>query len=408
MQLSMAPARRIAEPFEAPGYRALWLGAVLAATAQWIDRVAVGWYIFHVTDSAFLTSAAVSAQMGPGFFIGPVAGAISDRSSRPAVLAAGIGLRCCTIVAMALLVFSEVREVAFIFLLLALGGVGQSMLFASQQTLMADLVGTERRARAVSLVSIGQRLVAAGGAVGSGVLVGTLGPTAALSVAAVATALATASYLTIRDPRSARAAGTGSLFTETVQGLRVVVRVPLAAILLGMMVVVEVFGFSFFALVPVIATRVVEVGPAGLGGLNAATSIGGVVGLVLFAAYSERLRLGVLFLGVFSAFGVLMVVVGSAGWYLVALAAAAGIGCCAALIDALEWILLQQSVPEALRGRALGSWNVAIGFGWIVGPLALGALADATTVPFAFALSGSIVIATGATAAAVSARLRRA
>lgn len=408
MQLSMAPARRITEPFQAPGYLSLWLGAVLAATAQWIDRVAVGWYIFHVTDSAFLTSAAVSAQMGPGFFIGPIAGAISDRSSRPAILAGGIGLRCATIAAMAVLVYSEVTEVALIFLLLALGGVGQSLLFASQQTLSADLVGAERRARAVSLMSIGQRLVAAVGAVGSGMIVATLGPTFALSIAVLATAAAAASYLTIREPRPTRPTGGTSLFGETVRGLRVVAGVPLAAILLGMMVVVEIFGFSFFALVPAIAQRVVNVGPAGLGGLNAATSIGGVIGLLLFAAYADRLRLGVLFLCVFGAFGVLMVVVGSASWYLVSLAAAAGIGCCAALIDALEWILLQQSVPDALRGRALGAWNVAIGFGWIVGPLMLGALADAISVQLAFALSGGVILITGAAASVVSARLRAA
>ncbi len=408
MQLSMAPARRIAEPFEAPGYARLWLGAVLAATAQWIDRVAVGWYIFHVTDSAFLTSAAVSAQMGPGFFIGPIAGAISDRSSRPAILAAGIGLRSCTIVAMALLVYNEVTEVALIFLLLALGGVGQSMLFASQQTLSSDLVGADRRARAVSLMSIGQRVVAAFGAVGSGMIVASFGPTFALAIAATATTCAMLSYLTITEPRTTRPTGGTSLFGETVRGLRVVAGVPLAAILLGMMVVVEVFGFSFFALVPAIAQRVVHVGPTGLGGLNAATSIGGVIGLMFFAAYSERLRLGVLFLCVFGAFGALMVVVGSAPWYLVSLAAAAGIGCCAALIDALEWILLQQSVPDSLRGRALGSWNVAIGFGWIVGPLTLGALADAISVPLAFALSGSIVLVTCAIASVVSSRLRAA
>ena len=190
MQLSVAPARRIAEPFRVSGYRSLWLGAVLAAAAQWIDRVAVGWYIFHVTDSAFLTSAAVSAQMGAGFFIGPLSGAISDRSSRPRILAAAIALRSSTIAAMvldrsamALLVHSEITEIGLIFALLSLGGIGQSMIFASQQTLSSDLVGADRRARAISLMSIGQRVVSAFGAVSSGYLVANFGPTVALAVA---------------------------------------------------------------------------------------------------------------------------------------------------------------------------------------------------------------------------------
>ena len=408
MQLTMTPARRIAEPFSAPGFFSLWLGAVLTATAQWIDRVAVGWYIFQVTDSAFLTSAGVSAQMGPGFFIGPIAGAVSDRSSRPRILAAAIGLRTCTIIAMALLVHNGMTQVGLIFALLALGGVGQSMQFASQQTLSGDLVGADHRAQAISLVSIGQRVVSAFGAVGSGLIVASLGPTFALGVAACATGAAAFSYSTIREPRVTRGARRGSLFRETLEGLRIVGRVPLVAILLGLMVIVEVFGFSFFALVPAIANRVVHVGPAGLGGLNAASSIGGVLGLLFLAAYAERLRLGIVFLCVFGAFGALMVVVGSAPWYLVSLGAAAGIGCCVALIDALEWILLQQSVSDSLRGRVLGSWNVAIGFGWIVGPLTLGALADATSVQAAFALSGSVVLTACAAASVISSRLRAA
>ena len=408
MQLTMSPARRLAEPFEVSGFRRLWLGAVLTATAQWMDRVAVGWYIFSITDSAFLTSAAVSAQMGPGFFVGPVAGAISDRSSRPRILALAIGLRACTIVAMALLVYSGVTRIELVFALLALGGVGQAMQLSSQQTLSSDLVGADRRARAVSLLSIGQRVVSAGGAVGSGIIVGAFGPTFALVIAACATSAAAFSYSTITEPRVNHASGRGSLCRDTVHGLVTVGRVPLAAILLGLMVIVEVFGFSFFALVPAIANRVLHVGPVGLGGLNAATSIGGVLGLVFFATYAERLRLGILFLCVFGSFGALMVVVGSAPWYLVSLMAAAGIGCCAALIDALEWLLLQQSVSDDLRGRALGAWNVAIGFGWIVGPLTLGALADGIGVSAAFALAGSVVLSACAVASVVSSRLRAA
>ncbi|MCA9849967.1 MAG: hypothetical protein KC461_04895, partial [Dehalococcoidia bacterium] len=41
-------------------------------------------------------------------------------------------------------------------------------------------------------------------------------------------------------------------------------------------------------------------------------------------------------------------------------------------VDALQWIMLQGSVDERLRGRALGAWNLTIGIGWIVGPLTMG------------------------------------
>ncbi len=403
---SYATARRIAEPFSTPGFRSLWTAAVLAATAQWIDRVAVGWYIFHVTQSAFLTSAAVSVQMGPGFFIGPFAGAVADSSPRPKILATAIGIRSCTIAAMALLVHGGVSHVALIFTVIAIGGTGQAMQFACQQTLSGDLVGPERRAQAISLVSMGQRAVAAVAAVGSGVIIGTLGPTFALGIAACATSLAAFSYLRIEEPSARHGRARLSLLRDTLHGLRTVGRVPLVAILLGLMVVVEVFGYSYYALIPAVADRIAHVGPTGLGGLSAAPALGGIVGLLFLAAYADRIRLGVVFLTVFGTFGAMMVVIGAAPWYVVSLIAAAGIGCSAAMIDALEWIMLQQSVEDGLRGRVLGAWNVAIGFGWIVGPLTLGALADATSVTFAFALAGTIVLVTCAIGATVFPRLR--
>ncbi|MCA9849966.1 MAG: MFS transporter, partial [Dehalococcoidia bacterium] len=310
MQLSVAPVRRIAEPFAASGYPALWLGAVLTATAMWIERVAIGWYIFEETDSAFLTSAAVSAQMGAGFFFGPLGGAIADRASRPRVLSLAIGGRALTILGLAVLTAVASGSMLAVFALLAGGGIAQTLHFSSLQTLSADLVGHERRAGAISLVSIGQRAVSAAGALGSGFMVTALGPTFALAIAATCTGLGALAYQRIREPRERHRVADVSLLKDTVEGLRLVGRVPLVALLLGLMLVIEVFGYAFFALTPAIADRVLHVGVEGLGGLNAATPIGGVFALAFLAAYSSRLRLGVAFLVVYFWFGAMVMLVG--------------------------------------------------------------------------------------------------
>ncbi|MQC17803.1 MAG: MFS transporter [Chloroflexi bacterium] len=408
MSVSVAPLRQIAEPFSATGYRSLGAGAVLTATAMWVERVAIGWYIFQATDSAFLTSAAVSAQMGSGFFFGPIGGAIADRSSRPRVLSLAITGRALTIVGLALLTAAATETMAFGFVLLAIGGVAQTLHFSSLQTLSADLVGVERRASGISLVSIGQRAVSAVGALGSGFMVTALGPKFALAIAAVLTGLGALAYARIREPRERNRIAEVSLLKDTVEGLRIVGRVPLVAILLGLMIVIEVFGYSFFALTPAIADRVLGVGVEGLGGLNAATPIGGVFALLFLAAYSTRLRMGIAFAVVYLLFGAMIVVVGASPWYSVSLLAAAGIGACAALVDALEWIMLQGSVDDRLRGRALGAWNLTIGIGWIVGPLTMGAFADAAGVTTAFTMAGLIVMVTAVAGLALSSRLRTA
>ena len=97
--------------------------------------------------------------------------------------------------------------------------------------------------------------------------------------------------------------------------------------------------------------------------------------------------------------------IGLSQWFVVSLFLAAGIGCCAAMFDALQWILLQAGVDDALRGRALGAWNVAIGFGWL-GPLILGAIADAVSVTAAFAVAGTVLLATAAVVSLGARQLR--
>ncbi len=110
---------------------------------------------------------------------------------------------------------------------------------------------------------------------------------------------------------------------------------------------------------------------------------------------------------VFAVFGVLIVALGSSTSFALSLAVVAGIGAMAAMVDALEWIMLQASVPDRLRGRALGGWNLAIGFGW-VGPIVLGAVADVAGVQWAFTTSGLLLVAVTVGAALFLPSLRRA
>jgi len=81
------------------------------------------------------------------------------------------------------------------------------------------------------------------------------------------------------------------------------------------------------------------------------------------------------------------------------------IGSMAAMFDALQWALLQASVPDEMRGRVIGLWTTAIGFGWL-GPVVLGGTADIFGTRWAVAAGGAIALLV-AGAAVASPRLRR-
>ena len=64
-------------------------------------------------------------------------------------------------------------------------------------------------------------------------------------------------------------------------------------------------------------------------------------------------------------------------------------------------------MPDALRGRALGGWTFAVGFGWI-GHLGLGLVSDAIGVHWALAINGTLIMVVAAIALVVAGSLKQA
>ena len=376
--------------FQEPVFRTTWLGAVLFGLAVSMERLAIGWFVLDETGSVLLAALSFAVRTVPNLVIGPIAGAVSDRWSRAGILVAAALVRMVAATLMALVVVAGVAVVPLLIALAAVSGSTNAFQTTALQPLQADIVGRERLGNAVSLTSLGQRSIGVAGALSGGVLIGWLGPAPALLIATAPLALAALLFArahgaTARPRQGARFAA------EVFEGLRLIVTTPMVRLLLGMMIVVEIFGFSYMGLLPAVADLVLGVGPEGLGVLTAGASAGSMVGMVFLVGAADRLRRGLMLVGVFAFFGALLLVLGNSTLFWLSLLAAGGIGAAAAMVDTLEWIMLQEAVPPPLRGRAVGGWHFAIGWGWI-GPITLGALADATTVSSALTLGGTVLL----------------
>jgi hypothetical protein len=154
---------------------------------------------------------------------------------------------------------------------------------------------------------------------------------------------------------------------------------------------VEMLGFSHQTLMPSIARDFLDIGAAGLGLLNAFSSLGGMLAILLVAMRGNLRRRGLAFLIVLHCFGLALIVLGNAQVLVIALIAALTVSGLAALSDVLSQSLMQLSVSNAMRGRAAGMWAVAIGFG-PVGHLQIGALASALGVSLALSTNGLLLL----------------
>ena len=70
-----------------------------------MERTAIGWFVFDLTGSVFLTALAWSARSLPNL-LGPITGAIADRYPRGRVLALSAAGRGAVVLVMALVIFS--------------------------------------------------------------------------------------------------------------------------------------------------------------------------------------------------------------------------------------------------------------------------------------------------------------
>ena len=399
-----AAASGVFASFRVPRFRRVWLGAVLFALGFWMERLAVGWFVLDLTGSVLLAALSLGIRAIPNLVLGPVGGAVSDRLPRGRVLATTALVRALAVALMSLVVIVDVATVPLLLALVLVTSSTLAFHITSLQALQAEIAGTTRLGNAISLTTFGERAVGAVGALGGGALIGWIGPEPTFLAAALPLAGAAVVFAGLRPP--ARPPGARAhLFREVLDGLRLLAGTPAVRLLLGMMIAVEILGISFASMLPAVAELVLEVGPERLGVLTAGVAAGAMFGTALLVFAIDRLPRGLMLVGVFVTLGLLVVVLGNSTTFWLSVAATVGIGASAAMVDTLQWIMLQVNVGAGVRGRALGGWNFAIGWGWI-GPLALGAVAEAAGVPAALTLSGALLVVFALVSLAASSTLR--
>ena len=392
-----------------PAYRRVWAGTMVLALANWSMRLAIGWMVLIETGSVFLTAAVYAVQKAPGLFAAPIAGYISDRVVRSRMLAAAALFRTAIACGLALIALGGVSAVWPVFLLVGLSGIALSIEVPATQGLITDTVPRTSAMNAVTLHSTGARTVGALGSLIGGIVIKSFGVPAAL-FGGCALFLVGAVYLFFMPaPRAAtRAMGKvgARVFIESARGLASLIRIPVVRALLLATVVVEIFGFAYYSLLPGFARGVLGLDAAGLGTLTMMSGFGSVAGVIILSSLGDFKRKGLLIIGVTVGYGLTLIAFAASGVFPASLVLITGVGAMAACFDAMQWTTLQQHVPDEQRGQVIGGWVFAIGFGW-VGPLILGAIGELLGVQWALAGAGVVVALAGLAAYVAPAGLRK-
>src|SRR5688572_18160856 len=239
--------------------------ARFCATLSWqMLSVAAGWQVYQVTRDPLDLGLLGLAQFLPFFLLVLPAGHVADHADRRLVL---IGAYLIEAVCAALLLwftFSNIQSAWPAFLAMALFGVGRAFWMPTGQAMTPNLVPPEVFPSAVALnASLFQTGVIVGPALGGLLLL--FGPKAVYGTVLCLLLIVVLAIASIKPVR-AIARNAAFKFRDVLEGLRFVVhrRVLFGAISLDLFAVL--FGGAT-AMLPVYASDVLHVSPAGFGAL---------------------------------------------------------------------------------------------------------------------------------------------
>ncbi len=379
-----------ASAFSYGAYRRYWVGTFAAVFGERFRFIAGLWLVVEITGSPFWLGVVALAQAVPTVLLSVPAGALADRIESRAILAvtyAAIGL--CHL-AIALLTTAGLVELWMVIVWAMTVGALASGSATAQNVLLPRLVDLRAMASAVAYSSaIWQTTRVVGPAV-AGVSVSLVGSGPSLLAAALGYALAalTIATLSLRPRPAAAGLAPGGMW----EGARYIARHRLFLAVTGLSFFTSVFGTSYMILLPVFAENVLGVGARGFGALEAAAGLGALGGTVVVVRLGAGRHTGRAILGGAFCFGILVAAFSTTRSLLPGMALLFVAGLMQSVYLNLAMTALQLLVPDELRGRVMGVWNVTW-FLIMVGGFVAGSAATLLGTPTAIALGALAVSA---------------
>jgi MFS family permease len=377
----------------ARNYCLYWIGLVFYVLGHRAEWVTFGWITWEVTHDPLALGYLGLAQGVPMAVFQLFGGVLADRTDRLRLLIGTQILTALTLTVAFVLTLLGLVRVQHLLALAALSYTFRAFDEPSRMSLIPQLIDRERLPNAIALGSIPWQ---AGRMIGpsiTGILIAAFGGTVGFALAAGASCVALVLYSRL-EPSGEPPAGDGrSLFLQLLEGLSFVGSNFVFAGLIGLALFNSLFGLSYITLLPIYADRYFAAGSAGYGLLSAAHGIGALIGTLTLATLAHRIRRpGIALLTGAAAVGAFLIVFSRSPGMAQALPCLVLVGFSNTFYLTQVSTLVQQTVPDRLRGRVMSlyalCWNLVP-----LGGLLAGVLAAAVSARFAVAVGGAMVTA---------------
>ena len=384
----MAPVRRLLgqlaesgqafrEVFRNDGLRRIQLASAASVVGTWAYGIVVFVYSYE-HGGATAVGVVGLARWFSAALASPFASVLGDRYDRRWVMAASDLARAALIGGAALAVFGGAPPVV-VYILAVLVSVVATAFRPAEAALIPSLARTPEELTAANVAASTIESVGtfAGPAIG-GLLLAAVGTSVAFLVTGAAMLWSAVLIAGIRSSGQAKEQADPeavSIPDELLAGFRTIARERRMRVLVGLFSAQTFVDGMLTVLIVVIALKLLHTGEAGVGFLNSAVGVGGVLGAVAAAALVGRKRLAADFgLGIFIwGVPIALIAVWSNQVFVLVLLAIVCLG--NTIVDVSGMTLLQRSAPDEVLARVFGVLEslllLSVGLGAVVAPLLL-------------------------------------
>lgn len=273
--------------FRIQAFQKYWAVILLSSSSQWIQQIVIGWLVYDLTGSSILTTLSIGIGLVPNFLAGPFGGVLADSWNKGRILSTMYAFKGILTIISAILITLGITNTWYLLCFVILMGLFQAICWPARLSIVPMIVPKKYlfNAFALSMVtSSSTRLIVP--AI-FGILLAIIGPgnTLLFGGAMYLVSCAIVSSINIPQQRSNIAKPSLRYFIDGINYVRnepVLMSVVLMSAITYLLIVPSTHG-----LMPVYASEIFKVGPAGLGLMMSSLGLGATLGTLSLAAFPE-------------------------------------------------------------------------------------------------------------------------
>ena len=374
-------------------FRKFWLGLLFNDAALAIEPLALGWLVLDITNSPLWVGISAGvAGIGMTLF-SPVAGVLADRYNRKHLLILSLLVQSFAAIILGILLLMDLLQLYHALIFSFVSGLTGSVKFSCKMALTLDLAGRNNLLKGIAANFFSMTIMGVVAPLAGGLILVELGMGQAFFLVGALLLVSLMVVSLLKGIESPQYRG-ASHVDDFMEGVRYVFRSPSVRLLILAVMVSETFGWAVESMLPVIARDELGLGPEGFSYLMSAGALGAAVTTVTISVVPNIENKGKLVLLGIIGFGVGLIVFAFSKLLILSLFCLAfTFGCGVAFESGLS-TLIQEVIPDRMRGRVLSFQTFCWGFSGMAGFHA-GPIAALLGAPIAVAIGGGVVALNG-------------